>query len=123
MRFEDLSIGTDIEDVARFKNVSEAFKERIFTPLETEYCSSKSFPAQHYAARFCAKEAVFKALSSFGERGIEFNKLEVYHENEVPCFRFLNNLDKKYKVKLSLSHDKTKALAYVIIFKADEDME
>ena len=121
MRFEDLSIGIDIEDIARFENADDAFKKRIFTQSEIEYCSSKVFPAQHYAARFCAKEALFKAISGFGERGIEFNKMEVYHENGVPCFRFLNNLEKKYKVKLSLSHDKTKAIAYVIIFKSNED--
>lgn len=121
MEFENLSIGIDIEDIERFENITEAFKTRIFTQSEIEYCSTKSRPAQHYAARFCAKEAIFKALSGFGEKGIEFNKLEIYHEDDVPCVRFLNSLREKYKVKLSLSHDKTKASAYVMIYISDED--
>lgn len=117
MNFDDFAIGVDIEEVERFEGKDEFFLARIFSMLERDYCLSKHSPAQHFAARFCAKEAIFKALSSFGESGIEFNKIEVYHVNQVPCVRFLNELNEKYKVKLSLSHDKTKAIAYVIIKK------
>ena len=35
---------------------------RLFLPGELEYAGSRGRPAQHLAARFCAKEAVSKAL-------------------------------------------------------------
>jgi holo-[acyl-carrier protein] synthase len=38
----------------------------LFTPGEMEYCDSQSDPAEHLAARFCAKEAVVKALGLDG---------------------------------------------------------
>lgn len=117
MNFEDFSIGIDIEDVERFINKDATFLERIFTPNEIEYCKSKITSHQHFAARYSAKEAVFKALSALGESGIEFKTIEIYHQSKVPCIRFLSDLEKKYQAKLSLSHDKTKAVAYVIINK------
>lgn len=120
MNFEDFEIGIDIEDVERFKDKDDLFLNRIFTPLEIEYCKSKISQHQHFAARYCAKEAVFKALSAFGEMGIEFRSIEVYHQKKVPKIRFLSELQNKYKVKISLSHDKTKAVAYVIISKKED---
>ncbi len=119
MNFENIAIGVDIEEIVRFKNKDATFQQRIFSPAEIEYCNSKSSPAQHFAARYCAKEAVFKALSSFDVKGIEYNKIEVYHKNKVPCIRFLSELENNFKTKLSLSHDKTKAIAYVIINKSN----
>lgn len=120
MNFEKISIGVDIEDIERFINKDEMFLNRIYTQQEIEYCKSKIIPQQHFAARYCAKEAIFKALSSFGENGIEFKSIEIYHENKTPCVRFLSDLSDKYQAKLSLSHDKTKAIAYVIINKIND---
>lgn len=119
MSFDNFAIGVDIEDVDRFKDKDDLFLNRIFTPLEIEYCKSKISQHQHFAARYCTKEAVFKALSSFNETGIEFKTIETYHINKVPHVRFLCELENKYNVKLSLSHDKTKAVAYVIIIKKE----
>ena len=120
MKFDDFAIGVDIEDVERLKNKDEMFLNRIFTQNEIEYCKSKINVHQHFAARYCAKEAVFKALSAFAEIGIEFKLIEVYHENKVPCVRFLSDLEDKYMVKLSLTHDSTKAVAYVIICRKED---
>ncbi len=119
MNLQNISIGIDIEDIERFRKKDEKFLNRVFSPLEIDYCKSKTQSEQHFAARYCAKEAVFKALSAFGETGIDFNKIEIYHENKVPCLRFLSNLNEKYTGKVSLSHDKTKAIAYVIIEKIE----
>ena len=83
MDFEKISIGVDIEDVERFKDKDEDFLNRIFTPLEIEYCQSKINSYQHFAARYSAKEAIFKALSAFGESGIEFKSIEIYHKNKI----------------------------------------
>jgi holo-[acyl-carrier protein] synthase len=34
----------------------------LFTPAEQQYCNDKWDPWQHFAGRYCAKEAVVKAL-------------------------------------------------------------
>ena len=64
-----ITCGTDIIEIERIKQTMEdmedAFKERVFTESEIEYCESRNKQKyQHYAARFAAKEAVFKAIST-----------------------------------------------------------
>ena len=63
-----ISCGTDIIEISRIKQSieshEESFKSNIFTENEVKYCEShKNQKYQHYAARFAAKEAIFKALS------------------------------------------------------------
>ena len=43
-----------------------ALRTELFTEGELSYCAAQAFPAQHLAARFCAKEAVIKALGIDG---------------------------------------------------------
>ncbi|MFQ6110028.1 MAG: holo-ACP synthase [Candidatus Aminicenantales bacterium] len=60
-----VGIGIDIIEVERIKKLVEKnprFVQRIFTPQEIRYCQKKANRYQHYAARFAAKEAFFKAL-------------------------------------------------------------
>lgn len=61
--------GVDIIEVNRIeesiKSLGEKFLKRVFTDYEIEYCNSKNnMKYQHYAARFAAKEAIFKAISN-----------------------------------------------------------
>lgn len=110
-----MAIGVDIEDISRFKDKSPEFIHRIFTPIEIEYCQKYKNPESHYAARFCAKEAVIKALSALGAKNVQLNEIEVYHnENKCPQIRILKPLEKNIKFQLSVSHDKTKAIAFVV---------
>lgn len=109
-----MAIGVDIEDIERFKDKSDAFIKRVFTDEERDYCLKYSKPESHFAARFCAKEAVIKALTALGITDISYNEIEVFHnENMCPQIRILKNLDKKVKFQLSLSHDRSKAIAFV----------
>jgi len=58
-------IGIDIIEVERVQKLgsrSPRFLNKIFTPGEIAYCSRKANQFQHFAARFAAKEAFFKAL-------------------------------------------------------------
>lgn len=61
-----LTCGVDLIEVARVRRVAEKhgdhFLHRVFTPTEIEYCAPKPNPWLHYAARFAAKEALFKAV-------------------------------------------------------------
>ena len=58
-------LGIDVEEVERFGRLikNKRFLSRVFTPHEIAYCRSKKNTAQHFAVRFAAKEAVWKALS------------------------------------------------------------
>lgn len=111
-----MAIGVDIEDISRFDNKSTEFLNRIYTKGEQEYCLSKPSPSSHLAVRFCAKEAVIKALSDLNIKTPDLNQIEIYHtENKVPKVKLLNETDTNLKIQLSLSHDKTKAVAFVTI--------
>lgn len=114
-----MSIGVDIEDINRFESKNQEFLDRIFTKKEQEYCLSKANPASHFAVRFCAKEAVTKALNSIDIRQPRLNQIEVCH-NENKCPQ-INLPDKpeydNLEIEISLSHDKTKAIAFVTINK------
>lgn len=109
-----MAIGVDIEDIERFKGKSEDFLNRVFTPLELEYCLKFSKPESHLAARFCAKEAVVKALTALDIEAVSYNEIEVFHNKQhCPQIRILKSLEKNIKFQLSLSHDRTKAIAFV----------
>ena len=109
-----MAIGVDIEDINRFEGKSEEFLDRIFTPLELEYCMKYSKPQSHLAVRFCAKEAVVKTLTALGILHVSYNEIEIYHnENQCPQIRILKKLEKNIVFQVSLSHDRTKAIAVV----------
>lgn len=111
-------IGVDIEEINRFENKSQGFLDRIYTKNEQEYCLSKAIPASHFAVRFCAKEAVTKALNSLNIRQPGLNEIEIYHdENKCPKIRLLTNEKSDLIIEVSLSHDRTKAIAFVTIEK------
>ena len=113
-------IGTDIEDVARFENRPTHFYERIFTTEEITYCQSKANPAQHFAARFCAKEALVKACGSLGIHNITITDFEITtDEHGVPHATMLSESLKNTPLtaKISLSHTKTMATATALIQK------
>ena len=60
-----MAIGLDLLEIDRLERALERrprLAERLFTDGERAYAAARSRPAQHLAARFCAKEAVAKAL-------------------------------------------------------------
>lgn len=59
-------VGIDLLEVAKLRERLEhrpTLEERLFTKGEREYAHDQQDPVQHLAARFCAKEAVIKALA------------------------------------------------------------
>lgn len=122
MNIRDLGVGVDIEDVKRFEKYSEdknnTFLKKVYTPNEIEYCFKSKDPAKHLAVRFCAKEAIYKAFCSLGVLNLGFQDVEIVNDsNKVPEVVFLNEKIKDYGCKLSLSHNKDKAIANVIVMK------
>ncbi len=116
----------DIVEVARFQRFvdegNEALLERIFTPAEREYCRPRRACAQHYAARFAAKEAFVKALGMGIREGIGWRDVEVTHDSlDKPLFNFTPVAQARLQERrvlrshLSLSHDGGMAIAMVIL--------
>ena len=112
------SIGTDIGKISRIEQIlvrTPKFAEKVFTPSERQYCNSKGHSAQHYAARFCAKEAFAKALSV----PTAWQEIEVANNrNGAPVLRITGETAKllnKRQVQLSLSHAGDYAIAAVLV--------
>lgn len=123
--------GTDIISVARIKNsiteLGETFIKRIYTDEEINYCESKRMcKFQSYAARFAAKEAMYKALSPESADNVSWHDLEIVKKkNGKPVAKLSGRLkyeaDKKEisdeDIDISLSHDDSYAIATVVIKK------
>ena len=115
-----LAIGVDIEDNSRFEGKtlenSANFLNKIFTLSELEYCFKNRLPAPHLCARFCAKEAVVKAFSNIYNKLIPYSKIEILKNyNGSVYVNILIDELKKYKILLSISHEKDKSIAFVVI--------
>lgn len=75
-----VGIGTDLVDVARMERElsrdGAGFRDDVFTSGETAYCEGMAHPARHFAARFAAKEAFWKAVGS-GPEALALRDVEV----------------------------------------------
>ncbi len=73
-------IGVDMLEIERMERVLARrpnFARRVFTEEERAYCDARSRPAEHYAARFAAREAVVKALGTGFSQGVGFRDVSV----------------------------------------------
>ena len=116
--------GTDIIEIDRVKDSIEKlgnpFLERVFTKKEIDYCESKNKQKyQHYAARFAAKEAAFKALSENikDKFSVSWKDFEVVNDEQGrPKLNVYNvNLDNIEDIDISISHCKNYAVANVTV--------
>ena len=118
MNISNISIGTDIEEISRFETKDRVkdknFLERIYTPAELDYCFKTQNFAQHLCARFCAKEAVTKALYSINIKDVSYNQIEITNrEDGCPMASISKYPD--LSIKLSMSHSKGNAVASALI--------
>ncbi len=73
-------IGVDMLEIARMERTMRrrpSFLRRVFTEEERAYCDACARPAEHYAARFAAREAVVKALGTGFSNGVGFSDVSV----------------------------------------------
>lgn len=124
-----VGVGIDCIEVARLAaHVGESggLLEKVFTAEERAYCVARHDPAQHFAARFAAKEAFFKALGTGWSGGLAWHEVEIVNEEngqprlvvhgavaaEVAARRIA-------RMHVSLAHVKELACAVVILEAAD----
>jgi holo-[acyl-carrier protein] synthase len=120
-------VGIDMIEVERIaEKISKegGFRELVFSKTEIDYCESKKHKAEHYAARFAAKEAFFKALGSGWAENTSFNEVEIMNDKHGKpeinlagqTLETINAMGIK-NIFVSLSHIKKVASAIVIIEK------
>ena len=110
-----MGVGIDLLEIDRLSAALERrpnLAARLFTDAEREYSAGKANPAQHLAARFCAKEAVAKALSL---EAWSWRDIEVVPTSGAPRVALHGKLaDHKHKIDLSLTHTGTTAGAVAV---------
>jgi holo-[acyl-carrier protein] synthase len=123
-----IGIGIDIVDIRRLRlaleRQSERFIRRVYTPEEQEYCLNHRDPVPSFAARFAAKEALFKALGTGWAQGITWRDAEVRREQgRAPLLKLGGKAEDVSRrlgvlaIHLSLSHSDDSAVAVVILEK------
>ncbi|MEO3402514.1 holo-ACP synthase [Mucilaginibacter sp. CAU 1740] len=122
-----VGVGIDMIEVERVQSSiakEQGFRELVFSAREIAYCESKTNKYQHYAARFAAKEAFFKALGTGWLKDTAFNEIEITNdESGKPYLEPIGesavviNRGGALKISVSLTHLKTMASAVVIIEK------
>lgn len=101
------------------KTSSEEFLENIFTAREIAYCTRKRNRAEHFAARYAAKEACLKALGLAPDRSV-FLKIEVVRKpSGQPSLRIHEDLSRgtswqNAQCDLSMAHERDAAIAFVL---------
>lgn len=119
-----IGIGCDIIEIVRIEQAlaRPGFAERVFTPQELAYCYSRGKQAAaSLAARFAAKEAALKALGT-GLRGGSLQELSVVNDElgkpQLVLSGYFLKLAEQLGVTrshVSLSHNRTTAIAYIVM--------
>jgi holo-[acyl-carrier protein] synthase len=112
-------VGIDLLEIARLERALERrpnLARRLFTEAERAYAAARARPAQHLAARFCAKEAVAKAL---GLEAWSFQDVEVVAGEGPPEVRLSGAAADRARylgvsVSLSLTHTGDQAGAVAV---------
>jgi holo-[acyl-carrier protein] synthase len=121
-----IGIGLDVIEIHRIREVLERqqdrFRNRVFTAGEQKYCDAHRDPAPHYAVRFAAKEALFKALGTGWSGGIRWTDAEVARNPGQPPTLVLHGEAAQVSsargagtLHLTLSHSRDSAVAVVVI--------
>jgi holo-[acyl-carrier protein] synthase len=118
------SVGIDLLEIERLERAlarRPRLAERLFTDAEREYAAARARPGQHLAARFCAKEAVAKAL---GLTAWSFRDVEVLSDGGAPAIELHGAAAERAAslgvvVHVSLTHTRRDAGAVAIICSDD----
>ncbi len=113
-------IGIDLLEIDRLERAlarRPGLAERLFTDAERAEAAGRARPAQHLAARFCAKEAVAKALAL---RAWSFRDVEVLGRGGPPQLRLYGAAARRaaslgVEVRISLTHTRETAGAVAVL--------
>jgi holo-[acyl-carrier protein] synthase len=116
-------VGTDLIEIERIRRALErypGFRERCFSDAERAYCESRKNPAQSYAGRFAAKEAVGKALGFGVARAFAWRDIEIAGRPK-PSVRLTGRVGARAarmsagRIDLSMTHSRALAAAVAVV--------
>jgi holo-[acyl-carrier protein] synthase len=119
-------VGVDLVEITRiedsFKKFPGRFEQKIFTEAERAYCNRMPIPAQHYAARFAAKESYLKALGTGKARGIGWRDIGIENLESGQPVLVITGRAKEIsdscgivRAHVSLSHTRGHSMAAVVL--------
>ena len=119
-------VGVDLVSIPRMRTTIDRWQDRfvgrVFTDDEIAYCRARRDPAPHFAARFAAKEAGFKALGTGLQLGVRWRELEVRRERTQAPTLVLSGRSREIglgkggsRMLLSLTHEGDYALAQAML--------
>jgi len=115
-----INVGIDCEDIDRWvkmlPKLEIGYQRKLFQENEHQYCRTYRNPAPHYAVRWCAKEALLKALNPYYK--LDLRTIEISNAEDGSPFFILNDSKLEslnFSIKLSMSHSKNTAMAVVIV--------
>jgi holo-[acyl-carrier protein] synthase len=120
-----VGMGVDIAEIDRIEAAIQRngrrIIERLFTPIEIEYCERHKNPFERYAGRFAVKEAAMKALGTGWRRGVRWVDIEVTNlPGGKPTLRLTGVADEfaarigVKNISISITHSGNIAFAQVI---------
>ncbi len=111
-----LGNGIDIIEIERIEKAinrwGSLFTEHVFTPDEIAWALKHKFPYPHYAGRFAAKEAIFKAL---GDPRVTWLDLNIINDASGKPICYYSKNEFNGQIYLSISHTKIYAVAQAIV--------
>lgn len=121
-----LGIGTDIIECPRIGRMieqhGELFLQRVYTDREIRYCQARKHAIEHFAGRWAAKEAIFKALGSAWNRGVTWTDFEVRNSPDGQPKVLVRGAARDAALSrgvadilVSISHCRTYATAYAMV--------
>jgi holo-[acyl-carrier protein] synthase len=118
------NVGIDIVEIARIERAlarRPRLAERLFTEGERAYAAERARPSRHLAARFCAKEAVAKALAL---RAWSPREIEVVSGEDAPWVRLSGRTAERARergdaLRISLTHSRELAAAIAVFGTRD----
>ena len=117
-----IGIGTDIIEINRIERAVKSnknFIKKVFTEKEIEMFNKRNMRSEVIAGNFAAKEAISKALGT-GIKGFSLVDIEILRDEFGKPIAQLSNtigaiVNKEYRVNISISHNKTSAIAFAIL--------
>jgi holo-[acyl-carrier protein] synthase len=119
---EIVGLGVDLCEIERMERAlarHPTMRERVFTAEERVYCDSRARPAESYAGRFAAREAVIKALGGYlGKRWQDASVTRA--PSGAPAIRLQGNAKLRAdelgveRILVTFTHERTHAVAFVV---------
>ena len=123
-----IGAGVDIVSVLRMQRLldrhGQKFVDRWFRAEEVARCAGKARPAECYAARFAAKEAVSKGLRNVWPTGIRWKEIAITNASDgapqVVLSGVTHRLSRRLGVRrilVSVSHCRDYAVASALLVR------